>query len=378
MKLLFENWRKFLNEGIFYVNAAQLLPAEELGHGKNDEGYDVEQAVAEKMQQIQQGKLEPIEVCNQKPVNPYRLADKPMEKSGQAEPFYYVLDGHHRLEAINRLGVERVPVYLTSKEINEAVEDVYTGNCGMFGIALAEEALQRGIQNAALVFAHNADTDEDLMYGDYKLYHVALKIGDKIYDGRGEIPLSKLVSFMWEAPEDMNVDAFNLKNLESMKDAIRRNTAWTETCEAYREQAKDFLDEMGYEQNKDSNYNVSEAKDINKIAKAVIVKDNKALILLRASSEKKGGRWDLPGGHLNEGEELMEGLLREVYEETGLTLAEPVESLYTKENTSFFKAGMPQEDIKLSHEHTKYKFISVDEIPENISSRFIKAIKATL
>ena len=264
------------------------------------------------------------------------------------------------------------------KFINEAVEDVYTGNCGMFGIALAEEALQRGIQNAALVFAHNADTDEDLMYGDYKLYHVALKIGDKIYDGRGEIPLSKLVSFMWEAPEDMNVDAFNLKNLESMKDAIRRNTAWTETCEDYREQAKDFLDEMGYEQNKDSNYNVSEAKDINKIAKAVIVKDNKALILLRAGSEKKGGRWDLPGGHLEEGEELKEGLLREVYEETGLTLSEPIESLYTKGNTSFFKAEISPEDIKLSHEHTEYKFISLEEFPENISSRFIKAIKATL
>jgi len=120
-----ENWRKFMNEGIFYVRTTQLLPSEELGHGKNDEGYDTEQAVAEKMQQIQQGKLEPIEVCNQKPVNPYRLADKSMEKSGQAEPFYYVLDGHHRLEAINRLGVERVPVYLTNKEINEAMsEDV--------------------------------------------------------------------------------------------------------------------------------------------------------------------------------------------------------------------------------------------------------------
>ena len=130
--------------------------------------------------------------------------------------------------------------------------------------------------------------------------------------------------------------------------------------------------------NEDSNYNVSEAKDINKIAKAIIVKDNKALILLRAGSEKNADKWDLPGGHLNEGEELMEGLLREVYEETGLTLSEPIESLYTKENTSFFKAGMPQEDIKLSHEHTEYKFISVDEIPENISSRFVKAIKASL
>ena len=128
----------------------------------------------------------------------------------------------------------------------EAVEDVYTGNCGMFGIALAEEAQRRGV-DASLVFAHNADTDQEIAYGDYKLYHVALKIGNKYYDGRGEIQLKELVSFMWEKPEDMNVDAFNLKNLELMKDAIRRNTAWTQTCEYYREQASEFLDEMGYE-----------------------------------------------------------------------------------------------------------------------------------
>jgi ADP-ribose pyrophosphatase YjhB (NUDIX family) len=130
--------------------------------------------------------------------------------------------------------------------------------------------------------------------------------------------------------------------------------------------------------NKDSNYNVSEAKDINKIAKAVIIKDNKALVLLRSGSEAYADKWDLPGGHLNEDEELMEGLLREVYEETGLTLTEPIRSLYTKGNTSFFKVKMPQEDIKLSHEHTEYKFISLEEMPENISSRFAKAIKASL
>ena len=106
-----------MNEGVFYVDAARLLPTEELT--KPGEGYDTEKAVEEKIQQIQQNKLEPIEVCHQKPVNTYRLADKPMEKSGQAEPFYYVLNGHHRLEAIKRLGVERVPVYLTSKEVNE-------------------------------------------------------------------------------------------------------------------------------------------------------------------------------------------------------------------------------------------------------------------
>ena len=132
-----------------------------------------------------------------------------------------------------------------NKYLNEVVDDVFTGNCGMFGIALAEEAQRRGI-DAALVFAHNADTDEEMVYGDYKIYHIALKIGDKYYDGRGQIPLSKLVSFMFEVPEDMNVDAFNLSNLDQMKDAIRRNTAWDTTCEDFREKAKQFLDEMEY------------------------------------------------------------------------------------------------------------------------------------
>ena len=66
------------------------------------------------------------------------------------------------------------------KYLNEIVDDVFAGNCGMFGIALAEEALRRGIDdNAALVFAHNADTDADMVYGDYKIYHIAFKIGDK-------------------------------------------------------------------------------------------------------------------------------------------------------------------------------------------------------
>ena len=132
-----------------------------------------------------------------------------------------------------------------NKYLNEVVDDVFTGNCGMFGIALAEEAQRRGI-DAALVFAHNADTDEEMIYGDYKIYHIALKIGDKYYDGRGQIPLNKLVSFMFEVPEDMNVDAFNLSNLDQMKDAIRRNTAWDTTCEDFREKAIQFLDEMEY------------------------------------------------------------------------------------------------------------------------------------
>jgi hypothetical protein len=51
---------------------------------------------------------------------------------------------------------------------------------------------------------------------------------------------------MFEVPEDMNVDAFNLVNLDQMKSAIRRNTAWSATCKDFKEKAKQFLDKMGY------------------------------------------------------------------------------------------------------------------------------------
>lgn len=85
-----------------------------------------------------------------------------------------------------------------------------------------------------------------MVWGDYKIYHIALQIGDKIYDGRGEISEDDIISFMWKTPKDLHIDAFDLKNFDQMKDAIRRNTAWTTTCEDYKEGAKEFLDKMGY------------------------------------------------------------------------------------------------------------------------------------
>jgi len=118
MKLLLENWRTFLNEGVFYINIEKLIPTEELGHGKDHDcpSEECDQQIQTKLQQIQSGEFEPIEVCNQKPVVTARLRGKirnkeysPAPKSGQDEPFWYVLNGHHRLEAAKRLGMEKVP-----------------------------------------------------------------------------------------------------------------------------------------------------------------------------------------------------------------------------------------------------------------------------
>jgi len=56
---------------------------------------------------------------------------------------------------------------------------------------------------------------------------------------------------------------------------------------------------------------------------AVVVDDGRVL-LVRRGSEPLKGHWTLPGGALEVGESLSEGVVREVREETGLEV-EPIE-----------------------------------------------------
>lgn len=56
---------------------------------------------------------------------------------------------------------------------------------------------------------------------------------------------------------------------------------------------------------------------------AVVVHDGRVL-LVRRGREPLKGHWTLPGGVLEVGESLVEGVAREVLEETGLTV-EPIE-----------------------------------------------------
>jgi ADP-ribose pyrophosphatase YjhB (NUDIX family) len=55
-----------------------------------------------------------------------------------------------------------------------------------------------------------------------------------------------------------------------------------------------------------------------------VVVDEGRVLLVRRGSEPLKGHWSLPGGLLELGESLMDGVKREVREETGL-LVEPVE-----------------------------------------------------
>ena len=110
--------------------------------------------------------------------------------------------------------------------------------------------------------------------------------------------------------------------------------------------------------------------------KAVIGKDGKVLVLREASTNTEGtnlGRWHCPGGRINPGEPYLEGLRREVMEETGLeiTVQGP---LYVGEWFPVIKDQQNQivaiyfictlaggDEVRLSSEHDAYRWITAKE-----------------
>jgi ADP-ribose pyrophosphatase YjhB (NUDIX family) len=55
------------------------------------------------------------------------------------------------------------------------------------------------------------------------------------------------------------------------------------------------------------------------VVHAVAERDGALLLVRRAEHLPEGGRWGLPGGFLDRDETLAEGVLRELFEETGWT-----------------------------------------------------------
>lgn len=110
--------------------------------------------------------------------------------------------------------------------------------------------------------------------------------------------------------------------------------------------------------------------DTKTVAKVILLDGDKVLLLKRSGYVKKfANDWDLPGGHLKQNENLIKGLKREVFEETGIKIKDPV-FFKNIENIHFFIANYNFQEIKLSDEHTEYKFFGKSDL--NLKEKFQK------
>jgi 8-oxo-dGTP diphosphatase len=122
--------------------------------------------------------------------------------------------------------------------------------------------------------------------------------------------------------------------------------------------------------------------DTNKVAKVVMFDGDKVLLLKRKQDQKHPGKWDLPGGHIIEGEGWEPGAKREVEEETNLRI-EDLDFVYDGKNKKFYKTSTWKGDLfsrKDLPEHDDFIWIEKDKVEDlnNISDIYVSAIRKAL
>lgn len=107
-----------------------------------------------------------------------------------------------------------------------------------------------------------------------------------------------------------------------------------------------------------------------KISVKAIVIRNKKILLLRPLEQKGSVEgWDGPGGHVKQKESLVEALIREVFEETGLKIEKvlPIKILtIPQSNTNYliFLCMAPRGKVILSKEHIAFKWVDFKQLEE--------------
>ena len=120
--------------------------------------------------------------------------------------------------------------------------------------------------------------------------------------------------------------------------------------------------------------------------KAVLKNEKGDILLLRRSEQKYGktsAAWDIPGGRIDPGSDLIENLKREVKEETGLALtSEPcligaqdilMEDRHVVRLTyTAYTEGDPVLDLE---ENTAYRWVSFSELStEEDTNKYLKGL----
>lgn len=107
----------------------------------------------------------------------------------------------------------------------------------------------------------------------------------------------------------------------------------------------------------------------------LLIKENKILLLRRANTSWRNGEYNLPGGHLEDDETIIEAARRELLEETGVE-AKPmdlhlVHVQHRKSNNTYvdlyFRAYKWEGEPRLTEENKSDDIIwaDLDNLPEN-------------
>ena len=105
--------------------------------------------------------------------------------------------------------------------------------------------------------------------------------------------------------------------------------------------------------------------------------DNRCMLCLR-----EDGRWSIPKGHIQIGEEPVDGALRELVEETQIMLngtPELVEKVKKSNGDGYFHIFKFESDKKfiprLNIEHTKWGYFSYDNLPTPLDEKLENILK---
>ena len=113
------------------------------------------------------------------------------------------------------------------------------------------------------------------------------------------------------------------------------------------------------------------------LAEAVLQAEDKTVLIVRRSKDdtKRPGQWDVPGGHVDEGEDFTNAAAREVLEETGITISrDELQLAYTVSMQRdefnlcwlFYVAQIKKQEATVSHEHEEAAWVTLDQAIDSI------------
>jgi 8-oxo-dGTP diphosphatase len=107
------------------------------------------------------------------------------------------------------------------------------------------------------------------------------------------------------------------------------------------------------------------------VAGAVVREDGRVLAIKR----RDNGHWEPPGGVLESGEAMQDGLLREVLEETGLTVAaERLSGVYQNVERDIvalvFRCHVVRGELRPSGETTEFAWLAQAEVVQRMTPAY--------